>query len=314
MKMAQQSAQQKIVMQRGPNSSDKIAKGSAVSAMRPVRGGSVGFVLGSEMPGPAGRFSASSAGKISTEMAIAPRASTRCRFWSLYVSRSHCAVSSNGPTPHMFFSCATKNWASRSSISCLPSGSGSGGASGSSSSSFVFFVFFFFFEDVEPLAEAASSAPPPPPSGAASLVSSWPPSEPPPPPPPPSEPSSDASSSDPLDSSSMSWRSSSVAKPASSARFRRIASLISLKTSTVRFSRYALSSHRYRSSCVEPITSFHLIMSLSQSWMLRRPSSGDANGSSTGIFTLQFHDALPDRQRQWMSVQCFREDPSQNSA
>ena len=195
------------------------------------------------------------------------------------------------PRPTNSFSCFTKKAAS-----WFESASATGGPA-APSFSFAFSSFFF---------SAASSGFVASSPGGASLVSS--PS--PPPPSSPSSPSPSSSSSSSSDDPSLSARSSAVARPCSSAFLRATASLTSRKTFTARFSWYALSSQRYRSTVASPTMSFHFTTSWSQSCTLRRPRSGDARGSSTPILSRQFHEALPLRHRQCTSVFCGRELPT----
>ena len=238
----QQRQQRSWKASLGPSSAETIASGLYESDMRPVVGGRNGFAFGSERPWPAGRSSASSGGRISTLSATAPRRLTRRRRTSLYVIATHCAVSSMSPRPTNSFSCFTKKAAS-----WFESASATGGPA-APSFSFAFSSFFF---------SAASSGFVASSPGGASLVSS--PSPPPPPSSPssPSPPSSSSSSSSSSDDPSLSARSSAVARPCSSAFLRATASLTSRKTFTARFSWYALSSQRYRSTVASPTMSFH---------------------------------------------------------
>mmetsp|Transcript_34662 Transcript_34662/g.107192 ORF Transcript_34662/g.107192 Transcript_34662/m.107192 type:complete len:237 (-) Transcript_34662:56-766(-) len=80
--------------------------------MRPVVGGRYGFEFGAERPWPAGLSSASPGGKISTVIATAPRRRMVFRLTSLWISGTHCAVSSISPRPTNSLSCFTKNAAS----------------------------------------------------------------------------------------------------------------------------------------------------------------------------------------------------------
>mmetsp|Transcript_18735 Transcript_18735/g.61334 ORF Transcript_18735/g.61334 Transcript_18735/m.61334 type:complete len:201 (-) Transcript_18735:2878-3480(-) len=199
--------------------------------MRPVVGGRYGFAFGSVRPWPAGRSPASSSGRISMVMARLPRVRSRFRLRSLMVILIHWAVSSISPRPMKSLNCFTKYAASLS-----PASTGLGPSS-LSSSSFSSLSSFFFASSSRgfssPSSFSASS-----PSGFSSFVSS--PSPPPPSPSSPSAPSSspsdDPSSSSPPSSSSSSSRSDSVARPISSAFLRSMASLMALKTLTLRFS------------------------------------------------------------------------------
>mmetsp|Transcript_24088 Transcript_24088/g.81193 ORF Transcript_24088/g.81193 Transcript_24088/m.81193 type:complete len:251 (-) Transcript_24088:4757-5509(-) len=244
----QRRQQQSCTASLGPTSAVHTANGLYENDSRPVRGGSTGFELGLEMPRPAGLSSASSAGRISTDMAMEPRFRTRTlpRLRCVYVILRYWAESSRSPRPAYCFSCCRKYPASFSAVSLSFNFFSSAVSSASSSESDAPFFFFFFLPSSPsftslpsspPLLSSAPSARPSPASrsgfSTSSPFSARTTSSPPPSSSPASPCSRSASSSSSL---SESTRSSAAARPWSRASLTVMASLITLKTSTLLFS------------------------------------------------------------------------------